>query len=171
MIFATLCHLALLCPYSSWMDVQVKGTSLPKALHCWERSLQENNHISGNHSQHNRQKHKTPPMRSCPLHLIDSCLWPYCNPTCPNSYDQQRGHEINAFQFLKHMGLDVRKMAQQQGVDARTWLSVLNSGSWVFIKLQQWIYGVRETKRTLTWSNHSKTHWTILSQIWLNQNV
>ena len=112
------------CPSSSWMDIQVKGTSLPKALHCWERSLQENNH-----SNHNHPINKSPPKRGCPSRVIDSCSWPHCNPTCPKIYDEQTGQEMGMIQFLKHMGFDVTKMAQQQGMDPRTLLSLLSNGS------------------------------------------
>ncbi|KAA8595156.1 hypothetical protein FQN60_012291 [Etheostoma spectabile] len=112
-------------PY--WMDIQVKGTSLPRALHCWDRSLQANNQI--NSSNHNHQKHKTQPIRGCPLHLIDSCPWPHCNPSCPTIRDQLTGQEMSVIQFLKHMGFDVQKMAQQQGMDPRKLLGMLNNGS------------------------------------------
>lgn len=115
-----------LCPCSYWMDIHVKGTSLPRALHCWDRSLQPNNHT--NSTNHN-QKPKTPHTRGCPLHLIDSCPWPHCNPTCPTVRDQLTGEEMSVIQFLKHMGFDVQKMAQQQGMDARKLLGMLNNGS------------------------------------------
>ncbi|KAK1886384.1 Palmitoleoyl-protein carboxylesterase notum1a [Dissostichus eleginoides] len=65
----------------------------------------------------------------CPLHLIDSCPWPHCNPTCPTVRDQLTGQEMSVIQFLKHMGFDVQKMAQQQGMDARKLLGMLNNGS------------------------------------------
>ncbi|XP_026158295.1 inactive palmitoleoyl-protein carboxylesterase notum1b isoform X2 [Mastacembelus armatus] len=103
-------------PY--WMDIQVKGTSLPRALHCWDRSL----HVNGSHQ-------KAPPMRGCPLHLIDSCPWPHCNPSCPTIRDQLTGQEMSVIQFLKHLGFDVQKMAQQQGMDPRKLLGILNNGN------------------------------------------
>ncbi|TRZ00440.1 hypothetical protein DNTS_013418 [Danionella cerebrum] len=100
-----------------WTDVQVKGTSLSRALHCWDRSLQEN-------SRNNK-----PPQKGCPLHLMDSCPWPHCNPSCPTIRDQATGQEMNVIQFLMHMGFDVQKMAQQQGMDASKLLGMLSSGS------------------------------------------
>ncbi|MEQ2188331.1 hypothetical protein GOODEAATRI_013857 [Goodea atripinnis] len=111
-------------PY--WMDIQVKGTSLPRALHCWDRSLQSNLHLNGSHSL---KKNRTPPLRGCPLHLIDSCPWPHCNPTCPTIRDQLTGQEMSVVQFLKHMGFDVQKMAQQQGMDPKRLLGMLSNGS------------------------------------------
>lgn len=36
---------------------------------------------------------------------------------------------MSAIQVLKHMGFDVQKMAQQQGMDPRTLLDMLNNGS------------------------------------------
>uniref|UniRef100_A0A673FQD1 Palmitoleoyl-protein carboxylesterase notum1a-like n=1 Tax=Sinocyclocheilus rhinocerous TaxID=307959 RepID=A0A673FQD1_9TELE len=100
-----------------WTDVKVKGTSLPRALHCWDRSLQENS-----------RNNKSPP-KGCPVHLIDSCPWPHCNPTCPTIRDQSTGQEMNVIQFLMHMGFDVQKMAHQQGMDPSKLLGMLSSGS------------------------------------------
>ncbi|KAG2460803.1 NOT1A carboxylesterase, partial [Polypterus senegalus] len=102
-------------PY--WMDIQVKGTSLPRALHCWDRSLHENS-----------KNNKNPP-KGCPIHLIDSCPWPHCNPTCPTIRDQFTGQEMNVIQFLMHMGFDVQKMARQQGMEPSKLLGMLSSGS------------------------------------------
>lgn len=101
---------------SYWTDIQVKGTSLPRALYCWDRSLNDN------------RNNKAPP-RGCPVHLIDSCPWPHCNPTCPTIRNQFTGQEIDGVQFLKHMGFDVQKMAQQQGMDPGKLLGMLSSGS------------------------------------------
>ncbi|CAG06023.1 unnamed protein product, partial [Tetraodon nigroviridis] len=65
----------------SWVDVQLRGTSLPKALRCWEQSLQDTRLSSGNHGNYNQTKERSATVRSCPLHLVDRCLWPNCNPT------------------------------------------------------------------------------------------
>lgn len=127
----TLHHWVSSCPCSYWMDIQVKGTSLPRALHCWDRSLQDNLHINSSHGNHSHHKHRTPPIRGCPVHLIDSCPWPHCNPSCPTIRDQLTGQEMSVIQFLKHMGFDVQKMAQQQGMDPRKLLGILNNGNWV----------------------------------------
>ncbi|XP_042287270.1 inactive palmitoleoyl-protein carboxylesterase notum1b isoform X2 [Thunnus albacares] len=131
-MFAPACLSHELITRTYWMEIQVKGTSLPRALHCWDRSLQDINNnttINGSHGNHNHQKHKTPPMRGCPLHLIDSCPWPHCNPTCPTIRDQLTGQEMSVIQFLKHMGFDVQKMAQQQGMDPRKLLGMLSNGN------------------------------------------
>lgn len=133
--FIYLHHCVTSCNCSNWMDIQVKGTSLPRALHCWDRSLQHNVHINGSHGNHNHPKHRAPLMRGCPLHLIDSCPWPHCNPTCPTIRDQLTGQEMSAIQFLKHMGFDVQKMAQQQGMDPRKLLGMLSNGSWGFVSV------------------------------------
>ncbi|XP_068448598.1 inactive palmitoleoyl-protein carboxylesterase notum1b isoform X2 [Clinocottus analis] len=127
-MFSPACLSHELITRTSWMDIQVKGTSLPRALHCWDRGLQDNHHINGSNRNHHR--HKTPPAaRGCPLHLIDSCPWPHCNPSCPTIRDQLTGQEMSAMQFLKHMGFDVQKMAQQQGMDPKKLLGLLNNGS------------------------------------------
>lgn len=63
------------------------------------------------------------------MHLIDSCPWPHCNPTCPTIRDQFTGQEMTVIQFLMHMGFDVQKMAQQQGMDPNKLLGMLSSGS------------------------------------------
>lgn len=132
---------------SNWIDVRVKGTSLPRALHCWDRSLQESNHTNSSHVGHNRKKHKTPPARGCPFHLFDSCSWPHCNPTCPAIYDEATGQEVSAIQVLKYMGLDVQQTARQQGMDPRTLLEMLSNGSWDTF-LQGWRVGMVAVQRT-----------------------
>lgn len=105
------------CLFSHWTDIQVKGTSLPRALHCWDRSLHESN------------KNGKAPLKGCPIHLIDSCPWPHCNPSCPTIRDQFTGQEMNVIQFLMHMGFDVQKMAQQQGLEPSKLLGMLSSGN------------------------------------------
>ncbi|TNM85448.1 hypothetical protein fugu_007719 [Takifugu bimaculatus] len=47
-VFAPSCLAHELINSNSWIDVQVKGTSLPAALHCWDQNLQGNTHINGN---------------------------------------------------------------------------------------------------------------------------
>uniref|UniRef100_A0A8C7KCD1 Notum, palmitoleoyl-protein carboxylesterase a n=1 Tax=Oncorhynchus kisutch TaxID=8019 RepID=A0A8C7KCD1_ONCKI len=94
-MFAPACLSHEVITRNYWIDVQVKGTSLPRALHCWDRSLQDNS-----------RNNKAPP-KGCPVHLIDSCPWPHCNPTCPTIRDQFTGQEMNVIQFLMHMGFDV----------------------------------------------------------------
>ncbi|XP_064841857.1 palmitoleoyl-protein carboxylesterase notum1a-like [Oncorhynchus masou masou] len=116
-MFAPACLSHEVITRNYWIDVQVKGTSLPRALHCWDRSLQDNS-----------RNNKAPP-KGCPVHLIDSCPWPHCNPTCPTIRDQFTGQEMNVIQFLMHMGFDVQKMAQQQGMDPSKLLGMLSSGS------------------------------------------
>uniref|UniRef100_A0AAQ4PR91 Notum, palmitoleoyl-protein carboxylesterase n=1 Tax=Gasterosteus aculeatus aculeatus TaxID=481459 RepID=A0AAQ4PR91_GASAC len=123
-VFSPACLSHELITRTYWTDIQVKGTSLPRALHCWDRSLQGNNHVNGS-----KRAHGTPPARGCPLHLMDSCPWPHCNPSCPTIRDQLTGQEMSVIQFLKHMGFDVQKMAQQQGMDPRELLGMLSNGS------------------------------------------
>uniref|UniRef100_A0A3Q3B859 Notum, palmitoleoyl-protein carboxylesterase n=1 Tax=Kryptolebias marmoratus TaxID=37003 RepID=A0A3Q3B859_KRYMA len=125
-MFAPACLAHELITRTNWMDIQVKGTSLPRALHCWDRSLQNKLHVNGSHGL---QKHKAAPARGCPLHLMDSCPWPHCNPSCPTIRDQLTGQEMSVMQFLKHMGFDVKKMAQQQGMDPSKLLGMLSNGS------------------------------------------
>ncbi|XP_049996382.1 palmitoleoyl-protein carboxylesterase NOTUM isoform X2 [Alexandromys fortis] len=102
---------------SYWTDVQVKGTSLPRALHCWDRSF------------HDSHKASKTPMKGCPFHLVDSCPWPHCNPSCPTIRDQFTGQEMNVAQFLMHMGFDVQTVAQQQGMEPSKLLGMLSSGN------------------------------------------
>ncbi|KAM3864935.1 inactive palmitoleoyl-protein carboxylesterase notum1b [Diretmus argenteus] len=128
-MFAPACLSHELITRTYWMDIQVKGTSLPRALHCWDRSLQDNIHTNSSHGNHNHQLHKAPPARGCHLHLIDSCPWPHCNPTCPTIRDQLTGQEMSVIQFLKHMGFDVQKIAEQQGMDPGKLLGMLNNGN------------------------------------------
>ncbi|XP_066473437.1 palmitoleoyl-protein carboxylesterase NOTUM [Tiliqua scincoides] len=115
--FAPACLSHEIITRNHWTDIQVKGTSLPRALHCWDRSLHDSN------------KNGKTPLKGCPIHLIDSCPWPHCNPSCPTIRDQYTGQEMNVIQFLMHMGFDVQKMAQQQGLEPSKLLGMLNSGS------------------------------------------
>uniref|UniRef100_A0A668VVF4 Notum, palmitoleoyl-protein carboxylesterase n=1 Tax=Oreochromis aureus TaxID=47969 RepID=A0A668VVF4_OREAU len=125
-MFAPACLSHELITRADWTDIRVKGISLPRALHCWDRSLHHNLHINSSHSH---QKHMTPPVRGCLLQLIDSCPWPHCNPSCPTIRDQLTGQEMSVIQFLKHMGFDVQKMAQQQGMEPKKLLGMLNNGN------------------------------------------
>uniref|UniRef100_A0AAX7UN38 Notum, palmitoleoyl-protein carboxylesterase n=1 Tax=Astatotilapia calliptera TaxID=8154 RepID=A0AAX7UN38_ASTCA len=122
-MFAPACLSHELITRADWTDIRVKGISLPRALHCWDRSLHHNLHINSSHS------HVTPPVRGCLLQLIDSCPWPHCNPSCPTIRDQLTGQEMSVIQFLKHMGFDVQKMAQQQGMEPKKLLGMLNNGN------------------------------------------
>ncbi|KAH0629418.1 hypothetical protein JD844_011479 [Phrynosoma platyrhinos] len=115
--FAPACLSHEIITRNHWTDIQVKGTSLPRALHCWDRSLHDSN------------KNGKAPLKGCPIHLIDSCPWPHCNPSCPTIRDQYTGQEMNVIQFLMHMGFDVQKMAQQQGLEPSKLLGMLSSGS------------------------------------------
>uniref|UniRef100_A0A8C3FVE3 Uncharacterized protein n=1 Tax=Chrysemys picta bellii TaxID=8478 RepID=A0A8C3FVE3_CHRPI len=84
-----------------WLEFQVKGISLARALQCWEKSLQD------------RNKAPKIPMRSCPFHMIDNCPWPHCNPTCSVLHDHGTGQEVNFMQTLFKMRLDVHRKAQE----------------------------------------------------------
>ncbi|XP_056591087.1 inactive palmitoleoyl-protein carboxylesterase notum1b [Triplophysa dalaica] len=122
-MFAPACLSHEIITRSYWTDIQVKGTSLPRALQCWDRSLQNGLRNHGNSSIT-----RTPP-KGCPLHLIDSCPWPHCNPTCPAIRDQLTGQEMSVIQFLTHLGFDVQRMAQQQGMEPNKLLGMLSNGT------------------------------------------
>ncbi|XP_054849645.1 palmitoleoyl-protein carboxylesterase notum2-like [Eublepharis macularius] len=79
-VFAPSCLAHTLVTKSYWTEIQVKGVPLPRALQCWGRSLQEVGQSS------------KPPLRSCSFRLIDSCLWPNCNPSCSVLQDRA-GHQ------------------------------------------------------------------------------
>ncbi|XP_025062807.1 palmitoleoyl-protein carboxylesterase notum2-like isoform X3 [Alligator sinensis] len=100
-VFAPACLSHTLITKSYWMEFQVKGVSLARALQCWERSLQESN-----------KGPKVPP-RSCPFHLIDSCPWPHCNPTCSALPGHPTGSEGSFMQTLLRLRLDVPRKAQE----------------------------------------------------------
>uniref|UniRef100_A0A8C4T2V9 Notum pectinacetylesterase 2 n=1 Tax=Erpetoichthys calabaricus TaxID=27687 RepID=A0A8C4T2V9_ERPCA len=100
----------------NWMDFQVKGTSLNRALQCWDKSLQE------------ASKNNKAPIRGCPFHLIDNCQWPQCNPTCPPLVDQRSGQEMSLSQILIGMGLDVHKLAQELKVEVSHLLGMISNG-------------------------------------------
>ncbi|KAM4632060.1 palmitoleoyl-protein carboxylesterase notum2-like isoform 2-T2 [Discoglossus pictus] len=95
-VFAPACLSHTLITKSNWLDYQVKSVSLSRALHCWEKSLQD-------------RKGPKAPTRGCPFHLIDNCPWPHCNPTCPALYDQTSGQGVSLLQRFLRMGLDYQK--------------------------------------------------------------
>ncbi|XP_053713050.1 carboxylesterase notum2-like [Synchiropus splendidus] len=96
-VFAPSCLSHVLITKSNWMSFQVKGTSLPRALQCWDRSLEAT------------RNNKTP-AKGCPFHLVDTCQWPQCNPTCPALVDQATGQELTLLQMLAAMGLDLQRL-------------------------------------------------------------
>uniref|UniRef100_A0A671TCB2 Carboxylesterase notum2 n=1 Tax=Sinocyclocheilus anshuiensis TaxID=1608454 RepID=A0A671TCB2_9TELE len=98
----------------NWMDFQIKGTSLSRALQCWDRSLQE------------AIKNSKTPLKGCPFHLIDNCQWPQCNPTCPALIDQATQQEMTLLQVLASMGLDLQKLGLDVSGDISA--SMVSSG-------------------------------------------
>ncbi|KAG7263238.1 hypothetical protein CRUP_001507, partial [Coryphaenoides rupestris] len=87
---------------TNWINFQVKGTSLSRALQCWDRSFQE--------ATRNRT-----PAKGCPFHLVDTCQRPQCNPTCPALVDRATQQEMTLVQMLVAMGLDIQRL----GLDPR----------------------------------------------------
>ncbi|CAM4731270.1 unnamed protein product [Leuciscus chuanchicus] len=118
-LFAPACLSHEIITRNYWMDIHVKGTSLPRALQCWDRSLR--NHGNGSITQ--------APPRGCPVHLIDSCPWPHCNPSCPRVREHLTGQEMSVVQFLTHLGFDVQRMAHEQGMEPDTLLGMLSNGT------------------------------------------
>lgn len=102
--------------FSNWMDFQVKGTSLSRALQCWDRSLQEAN------------KNSKTPLKGCPFHLIDTCQWPQCNPTCPALIDQATQQEMTLLQVLASMGIDLQKLGLDTKRDGGASSSMISNG-------------------------------------------
>uniref|UniRef100_A0A3B3BU28 Notum pectinacetylesterase 2 n=1 Tax=Oryzias melastigma TaxID=30732 RepID=A0A3B3BU28_ORYME len=99
----------------TWMSFQVKGTSLPRALHCWDRSLEA--------TRNNRT-----PAKGCPFHLVDTCQWPQCNPTCPALVDQATQQEVTLLQMLVAMGLDLQRLGLDPQGDADSLASMVSNG-------------------------------------------
>ncbi|XP_056136877.1 carboxylesterase notum2 [Lampris incognitus] len=115
-VFAPSCLSHTLITKSNWMNFQVKGTSLPRALQCWDRSLQEAN-------RNNRT-----PLKGCPFHLVDTCHWPQCNPTCPALVDQVTQQELTLLQMLVAMGLDPQRLGLDPQRDAGFLASMVSNG-------------------------------------------
>ncbi|KAM7152519.1 palmitoleoyl-protein carboxylesterase NOTUM [Macrochelys suwanniensis] len=115
-VFAPACLSHTLITKSYWLEFQVRGISLARALQCWEKSLQDSN--------------KAPkiPLRSCPFHLIDNCPWPHCNPTCSVLHDHGTGQEVNFMQTLFRMRLDVHRKAQELKSDPSQLRMLSNGG-------------------------------------------
>ncbi|CAJ1053839.1 carboxylesterase notum2 [Xyrichtys novacula] len=115
-VFAPSCLSHTLITRSNWKSFQVKGNSLPRALQCWDRSLEA--------TRNNRT-----PAKGCPFHLLDSCQWPQCNPTCPALVDQATQQELTLLQMLVAMGLDPQKLGlDPQGEEDSVASMVSNGG-------------------------------------------
>ncbi|MGH0131966.1 UNVERIFIED_CONTAM: hypothetical protein FKN15_008626 [Acipenser sinensis] len=100
----------------NWLEFQVKGTSLSRALQCWDKSLQDTN------------KNSKASVKGCPFHLIDNCQWPQCNPTCPALLDHTTGQEVSLLQVLMGMGLDLQKVAQELKIEVSHLLGMISNG-------------------------------------------
>ncbi|XP_014881843.1 carboxylesterase notum2 [Poecilia latipinna] len=114
-VFAPSCLSHKVITKSNWMSFQVKGTSLPRALHCWDRSLEA---IRNNRT----------PSKGCPFHLVDTCQWPQCNPTCPALVDQATQQELTLLQMLVAMGLDPQRLGLDPEGEGDSLVSMANNG-------------------------------------------
>eukprot|EP00079_Xenopus_tropicalis_P039376 XP_017953147.1 PREDICTED: palmitoleoyl-protein carboxylesterase notum2 [Xenopus tropicalis] len=115
-VFAPACLSHTLITKSNWLEFQVKSVTLAKALHCWDRSLQEN-------------RAPKAAIRGCPFHLIDNCQWPHCNPTCPAIYDSTSGQEVSILQMFLKLRLESQRRGQEPKGDLGPLMSMLrNSG-------------------------------------------
>ncbi|XP_041839369.1 carboxylesterase notum2 isoform X3 [Melanotaenia boesemani] len=114
-VFAPSCLSHMVITKSNWMSFQVKGTSLPRALQCWDRSLEA--------TRNNRT-----PAKGCPFHLVDTCQWPQCNPTCPALVDRATQQELTLLQMLVAMGLDLQKLGLDPQGDADSLASMVSNG-------------------------------------------
>ncbi|XP_061088881.1 carboxylesterase notum2 [Conger conger] len=115
-VFAPSCLSHTLITKSNWLDFLVKGTSLSRALQCWDKSLQEANRNS-----------KTA-LKGCPIHLIDNCQWPQCNPTCPALIDQTTQQELTLLQVLAGMGLDLKKLGLDLKQEGSSLTGIVSNG-------------------------------------------
>ncbi|XP_072932704.1 palmitoleoyl-protein carboxylesterase NOTUM isoform X2 [Epargyreus clarus] len=100
---ACIAHGALARP--EWLAINVSGVSLPRAISCWERRL-------NNGGRHERA-------RCAPRRLVERCSWPQCNGSCPRLRDPRTGEEVALAALLQSFGLDVRGAAAAMGLDAR----------------------------------------------------
>ncbi|XP_061843810.1 carboxylesterase notum2 isoform X2 [Nerophis lumbriciformis] len=114
-VFAPSCLSHTVITKSNWMTFQVKGTSLPRALHCWDRSLEA--------TRNNRT-----PSKGCPFHLVDSCQWPQCNPTCPALVNEATQQKLTLLQMLAAMGLDLQKLGLNPQGDVHFMADVVSDG-------------------------------------------
>eukprot|EP00058_Branchiostoma_floridae_P013695 XP_002599183.1 hypothetical protein BRAFLDRAFT_275198 [Branchiostoma floridae] len=113
-VFAPACLAHTLITKSDWMTVQMKGVSLPNALHCWEQSL-----LWG----------KVEPQEpTCVSQLVDSCPWPHCNPTCPKLRNPFTGEEMDFIPLMMELvGIDMNAIAEQMGMDPDDLVRMLTS--------------------------------------------
>ncbi|TWW58593.1 Carboxylesterase notum2 [Takifugu flavidus] len=113
--FAPSCLSHTVITKSNWLSFQVRGISLSRALYCWDRSLEA--------TRNNRT-----PAKGCPFHLVDTCQWPQCNPTCPVLVDRSTQQELTLLQMLVAMGLDLQKVGLDPQADAHFLASIVSTG-------------------------------------------
>ncbi|XP_072319805.1 carboxylesterase notum2 [Eucyclogobius newberryi] len=114
-VFAPSCLSHTMLTKSNWMTFQVKGTSLPRALQCWDKNLEA--------ARNNRT-----PARGCPFHLVDTCQWPQCNPTCPALVNQATQQELTLMQMLVALGLDLQSLGVDPQEDVESLVSMVSNG-------------------------------------------
>ncbi|XP_053327545.1 palmitoleoyl-protein carboxylesterase notum2-like [Spea bombifrons] len=114
-VFAPACFSHTLITKSNWLEFQVQSVSLARALHCWEKSLQE-------------KKGQKAGTRACSFHLIDTCEWPHCNPTCPAIHNRVSGKEIDMLQMVLRLGIDNQGKGQSKGELSRLMAMLRNGG-------------------------------------------
>ncbi|XP_073503741.1 palmitoleoyl-protein carboxylesterase notum2-like [Phyllobates terribilis] len=114
-VFAPACFSHTLITTSNWLNFQVKGVTLSRALQCWIKSLQD------------RKGPKTS-IRGCPFHLIDNCQWPHCNPTCPALHDPITGQEVTLLQMFLRLSIENQRRGQEPKGDMSQLLAMLRNG-------------------------------------------
>ncbi|MEQ2184050.1 hypothetical protein GOODEAATRI_003932 [Goodea atripinnis] len=71
---------------------------------------------------------KRTPAKGCPFHLVDTCQWPQCNPTCPALVDQATQQQLTLLQMLVAMGLDPQKLGLDPEGEADSLASMVRNG-------------------------------------------
>ncbi|XP_070569115.1 palmitoleoyl-protein carboxylesterase notum1-like isoform X2 [Ptychodera flava] len=143
-VYAPACYSHIAITKREWLDIHVKGQSLPRALECWMNSDEEQNHPSSSsddddgelvhplspqsrqhrertteadfHEKHRYRVHHN----QCHHHLIDNAPCPQCNPTCPKLLNPLTQEEMEFLPFLKLMGFDLSGLARQLGLDTQS---------------------------------------------------
>ncbi|NP_001161614.1 notum protein precursor [Saccoglossus kowalevskii] len=147
-VFAPACYSHKVIDKMQWLNVHVKGISLPNALECWLNSNEESNHSLRNNedaapedsddrqmivhpasTQGRKQRQESDEYEThahtvhqsrCHHHVIDNAPCPQCNPMCPKLVNPFTDEEMEFLPFLKLMGFDLSGLAKLLGLDAQT---------------------------------------------------
>jgi hypothetical protein len=85
-VFSPACLSHTILTHNNWLKVRINGHTLNDALNCWLQSSGHNKGLGKNNSRPQNFMNTR-----CRMHVMDRCMFPHCNPTCPLPRDPFTG--------------------------------------------------------------------------------